>query len=64
MLTVQQFSKWCSSFGSAAMAIVNAFFDDNDDYWDSNSMRQEFATYMLEKLRFVYRHHKGNDKTV
>jgi len=27
-------------------------------------MRQEFATHMLEKLRFVYRHAKGNDPKV
>ena len=40
--------------GSATIAIVNAFFDNNNDYWDSDSMRQKFATYMLEKLWFVY----------
>src|ERR1700722_7180611 len=57
----QRLSEWRGSFGSAAIAIVNAFFDDNDNYRDSNDMRQEFATHMLEKLRFVYRQAKGND---
>jgi hypothetical protein len=61
---LQQLSEWRSSFGSATIAIVNAFFDGNNDYQDLDSMRQEFATYMLEKLQFVYWHHKGNDKTV
>lgn len=60
----QRFSEWRSSFGSAAIAIVNAFFDDNDDYRDSDMMRQEFATHMLDKLRFVYRHNRGDDKKV
>jgi hypothetical protein len=60
----QRLSEWRSSFGSASIAIVNAFFDDNDNYRDSNSMRQEFATYIIEKLQFMYHHHKGNDKKV
>jgi len=60
----QRLSEWRGSFGSAAIAIVNAFFDDNDNYRDSNDMRQEFATHMLEKLRFVYRQAKGNDAKV
>ncbi|KIM89612.1 hypothetical protein PILCRDRAFT_84589 [Piloderma croceum F 1598] len=59
-----QLSKWRSSFGSAAIAIVNAFFDGNNDYRDSDTMRQEFATHMLDKLRFVYHHNKGDDKKV
>jgi hypothetical protein len=60
----QRLSEWRGSFGSAAIAIVNGFFDDNGKYRDSNDMRQEFATRMLDKLRFVYRHAKGNDPKV
>jgi hypothetical protein len=43
-------TEWCSSFGSAAIAIVNGFFDDNNVYRESNDMRREFATRMLDKL--------------
>ena len=60
----QRLSKWRSSFGSAAIALLNAFFDDNNDYRDSNSMRQEFSTYMLDKMCFVYRDNDRNNKLV
>ena len=60
----QWLSEWCGSFGSTAIAIVNAFFDNNDNYHDSNDMRQVFATHMLEKLWFVYCQAKGNDAKV
>ena len=60
----QRLSKWRSGFGSATIAILNAFFNDNDEYRESNDMRQGFAMHMLDKLRFVYRHAKGNDPKV
>ena len=55
---------WRSTFGSAAIAIVNAFFDDHVDYRDSDDMRQEFAPHMLDHSRFAYRHAHGNDPNV
>ena len=55
---------WHSTFSSAAIAIVNAFFDDHLDYSDSNDMRQEFATHMLNHLRFAYHQAQGNDPKV
>jgi hypothetical protein len=60
----QRLSKWRGSFGSAAIAVVNGFFNGTDKYRDLNNMRQEFASHMLDKLRFVFRYAKGDDPKV
>jgi len=44
---------WRSTIGSAALAIVNAFFDANEEF-ETNEARQEFATDMIENLGFLY----------
>jgi hypothetical protein len=40
--------------GSAGMAIVNAFFDSDDEF-DTNEARQEFAMHMIEDSRCLYK---------
>jgi hypothetical protein len=50
----QRVCEWRSGFASAALSIVNAYFDDNDDY-ESNDSRQEFAESALESYTFLYR---------
>ena len=55
---------WRSVFGSCAIVILNAFFEDHDQYRDSDNMRQEFARHSLDLLRFSYRKAKGNDRRV
>ena len=45
--------EWRGGFASAALAIVNAFFDAND--YDSDESCQEFAASALESFEFLYR---------
>ncbi|KAI0245668.1 hypothetical protein BJV78DRAFT_1287355 [Lactifluus subvellereus] len=53
---------WCSVIGSSAIAIINAFFDDHNNYRDDDAMQQEFAQHSLKLFRFTYRKAKGNDR--
>jgi hypothetical protein len=55
---------WRSTFGSSAIAILNAFFDTHDRYRDSDEMRQTFAKHALNKFRFIYRRAKGENSKV
>ncbi|KAI0248045.1 hypothetical protein BJV78DRAFT_850438 [Lactifluus subvellereus] len=60
--TVQRVSdSWRRTIGSTAIAIVLAFCNSNPDLKDSDEERQEFATYYLEHLRFVYENSDGDD---
>lgn len=45
--------EWRGGFASAALSIINAFFDDND--YDSDDCRQQFAQSALESWAFLYR---------
>ena len=49
----QRVCEWRSGFASAALSIVNAFFDHNE--YDSDNCRQEFAASALKSWAFLYR---------
>jgi hypothetical protein len=53
-----------SAIGSAAISILTAYFESQDELKDSDENRQEFAKYALDNLRFLYRRGDGDDKTV
>lgn len=55
---------WRSSIGSAALSIVTAYFELEEDLKDSDEDRAEFAEFALDKLRFCYKKADGNDKEV
>ena len=44
---------WRSTIGSAALAIVNAFFDANEEF-ETNEARQKFAADIIKNLGFLY----------
>jgi hypothetical protein len=48
----QRVCEWHGGFSSAALSIVNAFFDDNN--YDSDHSHQEFANDALEVWSFLY----------
>ena len=45
---------WRSSFASTAMEVLNAFFDSNDEYKESDEARRAFAKDQLEGYKFLY----------
>ena len=49
----QRVCEWRSGFASAALSIINAFFDDND--YESDNSREEFAKSALDSWTFLYR---------
>ncbi len=49
----QSSDSWRSAIGSAGLAIVNVFFDVNEEF-DTNEARQEFAVDMIKNLGFLY----------
>ena len=55
--------EWRSGFASAALAIVNAFFDSCEDL-GSDKVRSEFAEYQLRNGSFLYKKAQGDDRTV
>jgi hypothetical protein len=59
----QHIYEWCSAFGSAALAIVNAFFESRDDL-DTDEARTKFAAYQLRHGSFLYRTAPGDDRLV
>lgn len=56
--------RWRTTFGSCAIAILNAFFDSVDKYHDSDESRQQFASHMLKDFRFIYAKANGDDPKV
>lgn len=50
--------------GSAACAVLDAYFNSMDEFKDSNEARQEYAKDQLYKSRFVYGSAKGNNHHV
>ena len=55
---------WHSSICSSALSILIAFFDSQDDLWESDQKRADFADYALDKLWFCYKKANGDDKEV
>lgn len=55
---------WRSSIGSAALSVLIAYFESQEDLKDSDDNRAEFAEYALDKLRFCYKKADGNDEEV
>ena len=49
----QRVCEWRGGFASAALSVVNAFFDDNK--YESDDSCQEFARSALESWEFLYR---------
>jgi hypothetical protein len=45
--------EWRSGFASAALTIVQAFYDDND--FETDESHQAFARDALENYSFLYR---------
>ncbi|KAG2114136.1 hypothetical protein DEU56DRAFT_761879 [Suillus clintonianus] len=65
LITVQRVADSYRSFiGSAAIAIVIAYLESQDTLKHSDDNRVEFATYTLDKLRFLYKKANGDDKYV
>ena len=44
---------WRSAISSAGLAIVNVFFDANEEF-NTNEARQEFVVDMIKNLEFLY----------
>jgi len=49
----QRVCEWHGRFASAALSIINAYFDDND--YNTDDSRQDFAASSLESWEFLYR---------
>jgi len=63
--TVQCVSNpWQNTIGSAAIAIMLAFCNLHPDLKDSDEAHQEFATFYLKHLYFLYQESDGNDPGV
>ena len=55
---------WRSTMGSAAIAVVLAYCNDNPELKNSDMNRQEFAAQYLEDLCFLYQKSEGDDVKV
>jgi hypothetical protein len=53
-----------SAIRSAAISILTAYFESQDELKDSDENRQEFTKYALDNLRFLYRKADGDNKTI
>ena len=63
--TVQRLAdSWRNVIGSNGIAVVLAFLDDEPELQDSDEERVKFATFYLDKLRFLYRDFENEDKKV
>jgi hypothetical protein len=61
--THQRICEWRSAFGSAALAIVNAFFDNNDEF-KTDQAHVDFAENQLRHFAFLYSSSTGDDSSV
>jgi hypothetical protein len=59
----QRIYEWCALFGSAALTIVNALFNNSEDF-NTDDARVTFAKGQLSNLAFLYSKAEGNDKLV
>lgn len=59
-------AEWRSTFGSAAIAMINALFESNknNEAVQTDEDRVEYAKHMLENLRFLYSTADGDDQRV
>jgi len=55
---------WRNNIGSAAIAILIAYFESPDELRDTDESRAEFADYALDKLRFCFKKADGDDEEV
>jgi hypothetical protein len=55
---------WRSSIGSAALSVIIAYFEAQDDLRESDEKRAAFAEIALDKLRFCYKKADGDDEDV
>jgi len=63
--TVQHLAdSWRNVIGSTGIAIILAFFDSQENLQDSDHECQEFTTYYLEDLHFLYRNSSHDNKKV
>jgi hypothetical protein len=63
--TLQRLSdSWRCSIGSAALSILIAYFESDDNIRDSDEGRNAFAQYALDKLRFCFKKAIGEDEDV
>jgi hypothetical protein len=50
----QRVCEWHSGFGSAALAIVNAFFKDDINGFNSDESCKDFAKSLLDEFTFLF----------
>lgn len=63
--TVQRLAdSWRNVIGSNGIAVVLAFLDAEPDLQDSDEERVKFATFYLEKYRFLYKDFEDEDEKV
>ncbi|KAH9027217.1 hypothetical protein EDB85DRAFT_1893035 [Lactarius pseudohatsudake] len=56
-------NSWRNVVGSIGISCVQSFCDSQDLLWDSDSGCQEFASFYLKDLRFLYEDTDDEDKT-
>jgi len=63
---LQRSSEWQSSFGSAAIAVTCAYFDDETHakMYATDEAQAEFTENQLSHYRFVYKRADGNSRKV
>ena len=63
--TRQRVYEWRAAFGSTALAVVNNFFDsDKEGRYDTDELRQEYASAALHGHAFIYSKAEGDDSSV
>ena len=55
---------WRNVIGSAGITVLLAFCDSQEDLWNSDEERVEFAKFFLKDLCFLYRDTNYDDKNV
>jgi hypothetical protein len=62
----QRITEWRSTFGSTAIAVVSAFFDNEKhaERFSTNESRSALATNQLQYYRFIFAEAEGNDPKV
>jgi hypothetical protein len=50
----QRVCEWHSGFGSAALAVVNAFFKADDNDFHSNDDCKKFAKTLVDEFAFLF----------
>jgi len=62
--TIQRLAdSWRNSVGSTGISTSQAICDSEETLQDSDLARQEFASYYLKDLRFLYKDCSRDDKT-